>query len=374
MSKKGGRAKKAAGGGELSRFLESHLQAISDTFQMMAESAPGSLERTEWYEVVKLGDQVSRQATVAGMLWSGDLPDVETLKENIVAYFNILQGFLLVCHGSMVGAGPTLHKSICGSAKNVVDSSFSLFKHAVSAYESRSPDRNTTIPQVTGTVWEACAALKKVPTSNCIAIGRAMTKIGVYLKDVLREMNELPIGDSGHSTDEKSSNAVVDTASCSDREEISDLDLDDDGDDDFTEEEVAVAKLVITVTSDSLVVVKEAIRFITGLLKSSGNKDVANEDKVEPMEKLLSHCKEIADQVNDLGASVYPPQDSSEMKLAIKRLYNGINGMRKEIGNLGGSPESTFAALEGFEKCLGSLQAKLADDVVNEMENLNISH
>jgi len=68
-----------------------------------------------------------------------------------------------------------------------------------------------------------------------------MTKIGVYLKDVLREMNELPIGDSGNSTAEKSSNCVVDTASCSDRDEISDLDLDDDGDDDFTEEEVAVA-------------------------------------------------------------------------------------------------------------------------------------
>lgn len=343
----------------------------------MAESAPAALERTEWSEVVKLGDQVSRQATVAGMLWSGDLPDVETLKENIVAYFNILQGFLLVCHGSMVGAGPTLHKSIFGSAKDVVDSSFSLFKHAVSAYESRSPDRNTTIPQVTGTVWEACAALKKVPASNCIAIGRAMTRIGVCLKDVLREMNELPIGDSGVSTAEKSSNGVVDTASCSDRDERSDLDLDDDDDDDeFTEEEVAVAKLVINVVSDSLVVVKEAIRFITGLLRSSGNKDKdgANEDKVEPMEKLLSHCKEIADQVNDLGASVYPPQDTSEMELAIKRLYNGINGMHKEIGNLGGAPESTFAALEGFEKCLGSLRARLADDVVNEMEGLNISH
>lgn len=376
MSKKVGRAKKAAGGGELSRFLESHLQTISDTFQMMAESAPAALERTEWSEVVKLGDQVSRQATVAGMLWSGDLPDVETLKENIVAYFNILQGFLLVCHGSMVGAGPTLHKSIFGSAKDVVDSSFSLFKHAVSAYESRSPDRNTTIPQVTGTVWEACAALKKVPASNCIAIGRAMTRIGVCLKDVLREMNELPIGDSGVSTAEKSSNGVVDTTSCSDRDERSDLDLDDDDDDEFTEEEVAVAKLVINVVSDSLVVVKEAIRFITGLLRSSGNKDKdgANEDRVEPMEKLLSHCKEIADQVNDLGASVYPPQDTSEMELAIKRLYNGINGMHKEIGNLGGAPESTFAALEGFEKCLGSLRARLADDVVNEMEGLNISH
>lgn len=31
---------------------------------MMAEAVPGSLERTEWSEVVKFGDQVSRQATV----------------------------------------------------------------------------------------------------------------------------------------------------------------------------------------------------------------------------------------------------------------------------------------------------------------------
>lgn len=98
MSKKGGRARKAAGGGELSRFLDSHLQTIADTYQvrpnlpwsrassdptrkprraahtldagslfalqMMAEAVPGSLERTEWSDVIKLGDQVSRQATV----------------------------------------------------------------------------------------------------------------------------------------------------------------------------------------------------------------------------------------------------------------------------------------------------------------------
>ena len=71
---------------------------------------------------------------VAGMVWSGDLPGVEALKENIAAYFNVLQGFLLACHGSTVGAGPTLHKYITISAKGVVDSSFSLFKLAVSAY------------------------------------------------------------------------------------------------------------------------------------------------------------------------------------------------------------------------------------------------
>ncbi|KQK04989.1 uncharacterized protein LOC100833175 [Brachypodium distachyon] len=368
MSKKGGRKKTAAAGAgdELSRFLQPHLQTISDTLQLMADAAPSGLERTEWSEVVQLGDLVYRQATVAGMVWSGDLPDVETLKENIVAYFNVLQGFLLACHGSTVGAGPTLHKYISSFAKSVVDSSISLFKLAVSAYESGKPDRKTIIPPVTGTVWEACLALKKVPTTNCTAIGRAMTQICLCLKDILREMKELPIGDSGDITAEKSSNGDVDISSDKD-ESSSDLEVDDE----FSEEEIAIAKMITAVTSDSLVVVKEAIRFITSLLKSSGNQRDASEDKVESMENLLSCCREIAEQINDLGASVYT-QETSEMKSAIKGLYNGINGMRKEIGDLGGSPENIFAAFGGFEKSLGALEEKIDEDVVNEMENLTI--
>uniref|UniRef100_A0ACD5TE27 Uncharacterized protein n=1 Tax=Avena sativa TaxID=4498 RepID=A0ACD5TE27_AVESA len=363
MSKKGG--KKAAGDGDLSRFLQSHLQTITDTLQMMAEAAPAGLERTEWSEVVTLGDVVSRQATVAGMVWCGDLPGVETLKENIAAYFNVLQGFLLACHGSTVGAGPTLHKYITNSAKGVADSSFSLFKLAVSAYESGNPDRKTIIPPVTGTVWEACLALKKVPTTNCIAIGRAMTQICVCLKDVLREMKELPIGDD---PPEKSSSGEVDMAVSDNDESSSDIEVDDD----FTEEEIAIARLIIAVTSDSLVAVKETVRFITSLLKSSGNQRGANEDKVESMENLLGCCNDIADQVNELGACVYA-QDPSEMKSAIKRLYNGINGMCKEIGDLGGSPENAFAAFGGFEKSLGALEEEIAKDVANEMKNLAIS-
>jgi cyclin-D1-binding protein 1 len=47
-----------------------------------------------------------------------------------------------------------------------------------------------------------------------------MTKIGMYLKDVLREMNELSIGDSGDNN--KSFGGGVDV-SCSDRDEISDI-------------------------------------------------------------------------------------------------------------------------------------------------------
>ncbi|KAG8086363.1 hypothetical protein GUJ93_ZPchr0010g8722 [Zizania palustris] len=335
-------SKKPAGGGELSRFLQSHVKTINETLQIMAEAAPGGLERTEWSEVVKLGDQLSRQATVAGMVWSGDLPGVETLKENIKAYFNILQGFLFGCHGSTVGAGPTLHKSICSSAKNVVDSSFSLFNQAVSAYESRSPDRKTTIPQVTGAVWEACLALNK--NYQLVILGIALPK---NLPTELWRLRVALIEMNCH---------VI-------------LRLDED----FTEEEVAVAKLIITLASDALVVVKEAIRFITCLLKSSGNRSGSNEDKVDAMEELLIICREAADQINDIGASVYPPQELSQMLSSLKRLHDGTNAMRREIGNLGGSPESVFLALERFEKSLGALEADITDDVVNEMENLTIS-
>jgi hypothetical protein len=40
MSKKGG--KKAAGGGELSRFLQPHLQTITDTLQVCPRRIPES--------------------------------------------------------------------------------------------------------------------------------------------------------------------------------------------------------------------------------------------------------------------------------------------------------------------------------------------
>lgn len=49
------------------------------------------------------------------------------------AYCNLLHGFLLLCHGSTVGAGPTLHASIRASAKQVTNCSLSLLKEAVSS-------------------------------------------------------------------------------------------------------------------------------------------------------------------------------------------------------------------------------------------------
>ena len=75
---------------------------------------------------------------VAGMLWTGETPEVRALEENMAAYFNTLQGFLLLSHGSTVGAGPTLYSCMHASVKQIVDFSFKLFMESVSSYGNLS--------------------------------------------------------------------------------------------------------------------------------------------------------------------------------------------------------------------------------------------
>lgn len=68
------------------------------------------------------------------MLWNGNSPEAKEVEENIASYFNVLQGFLLLSHGSTIGAGPTLSSTIHDSVKQVVDCSFRLMKESVSLY------------------------------------------------------------------------------------------------------------------------------------------------------------------------------------------------------------------------------------------------
>ena len=69
-----------------------------------------------------------------GLLWNGERPDARAIEDTMASYFNNLQGFLLLSHGSTVGAGPTLSSSIQASVRAVVDSSFMLMKESVSLY------------------------------------------------------------------------------------------------------------------------------------------------------------------------------------------------------------------------------------------------
>lgn len=351
-TKKGGRR-------ALSRLLDSHIKNLEETFQMLVTPAESSLEKVEWDQVTKLGDEISKQATATGMLWNGEARELKELEESLGAYFNLLHGFLLSCHGSTVCSGPTLHAYIHTSAKQIMDSSLSLLREAVSSYGSTPhSSKILTIPQLVGSVWEACTALKKTPTTNCNAVGRAITQVAVSVKDVLREMRELkPAAIAASSTSEPDANP----------DDFNNESSDDDLGDDLSPEEMMVAQLILDVTSNSLEALKEVIRFVSCLIKSS---KLDSKDFIESLERLLSYCREIGSEVNDLGACVYPPQEISGMTAAAKKISQGVGEILKEVESMGSSKEKLFMALELLESSLGRLESGLAGNAVPEMDKL----
>ncbi|XP_042036251.1 uncharacterized protein LOC121782459 [Salvia splendens] len=360
---------------QLDRVLSEHLNTARETFQMLDQTPASSLEKVSWKEVIQIGEQVSKQATMVGMLYTGETPEIKVLEENMAAYFNTLQGILLLSHGSSVGAGPTLLSCIHGSVKQVVDSSFMLLQGAVSSYGSSSnKTQKLTIPQLVGAVWNACSALKKTPVTNVTAIGRAMKQAAVSMKDVLREMKEL----------KPASSDSADKASIHDSTEAEGKSISDGDDDSFDEElgndlspeEMKIVHLTTSIVSETLAVVKELIRYITGLLLQESEGDGAI--SVDSLEKLLKLCQETGVQIDELGACLYPPQEISAIKVALEMISSFSNETETELRNLNGFTEDFGKACTSLRSSLRLLETELGcsnvGDLVPKLENLVVSN
>ncbi|KAL8137547.1 hypothetical protein V2J09_003548 [Rumex salicifolius] len=363
----------------LNMALISHLSNIHETLQALdrtpASSSPSHV-KSSWDEAVKMGEQVSKHATMAGMLWSGNKPEVKVLEQNMQAYFNMLQGLVLQSHSSSAGAGQTLLSSINVSIKQVVDCSFMLWKESVSTYASSDKGKIAKIPQLVGTVWEACSALKKTPSSNITAIGRAMTQVAVSMKDVLREMQEL----KPSSTDEPDESSSSTANQTKDDSNNGGIDVDDLGND-LSPEEMKIAQTATRVISDALTTVKELIRSITGLLKRE-NMNETN-DGVESLERLLKLCQDIGVQIDELGASLYPPQELASISSISDVVTAKVDEMLKELDVINGTTVAFSEACSNLKDALAQLKSEVdvnddeqesidAVKLVPQMKNLNV--
>ncbi|KAJ8548248.1 hypothetical protein K7X08_030717 [Anisodus acutangulus] len=350
---------------QLNKVLNEHLNTIHETLQVLNQTPSSSLEKVRWKEVIQMGEQLYKQATTVGILWTGETPEVKALEENMASYFNMLQGLLLLSHSSTDGAGPTLSSCIHASIKQVVDSSFMLMKESVSSYGSDNKKQKLSIPQLVGTVWEACSALKKTPATNITAIGRAMTQLAVSMKDVLREMNELKPGDES---------SVQDSAEGESKSQDSDDSFAGDLGNDLSPEEMKIARLTTDVVSATLVVIKELIRSITSLLKQESSADTAT--FVASLERLLKLSQEIGLQIDELGASLYPPQEISALKAAIEKISCTTDEIQAELEKLEGCSEDFVKACTSLRSSLKQLEAELdqsdATDTIPKIENLTI--
>ncbi|KAI4340987.1 hypothetical protein MLD38_025770 [Melastoma candidum] len=354
----------------LRRVFDFHLQNIGDTFQMVNQApGPSFSDRVGWEEVVKMGDRVSRQATVVGMLWVERIPDAKEIEASMTSYFNELQGFLLAYHGTMVGAGPTLLSTMQESVKRVVDSSFRLMNDSVQSC-GRSDGKAKELSVFVGTVWEACSSLKKTPATNITAIGRALTQIAVTMKDVLREMKELKPACLDQANETSDGNSTGHEAEVHDED-----DNENEGDDignDLSPEEMAVAKAAIDVVSEMLLVIKELIRSITGFIKTENSS--RDGEFLMSLEKLLKLCREIGLQIDELGACLYPPQEVPAILAASGKMSSATHDLEIELGRIEGTSTDFLdhcghlrSKLKVLEYTLGCCQ------VEQQLQNVSLS-
>ncbi|KAF8394010.1 hypothetical protein HHK36_020212 [Tetracentron sinense] len=200
---------------------------------------------------------------------------------------------------------------------------------------SGNADRKLSIPQLAGAVWDVCVSLKKTPTTNYTAIGRAITQVAVSVKDVLREMKELKPGSTDPTV------KIPNEAAAEEASEPRDIDSSSEGDlgNDLLPEEMKIAH-----------------------------------QSVDSLERLLKLCQGIGVQVDELGACLYPPQEVSAMKNAAEKISTVSDEMQAEVRSLEGSSEAFSQACEGLESSVRQLLSELGcsdtTNLIPKMQNL----
>lgn len=194
------------------------------------------------------------------------------------------------------------------------------------------------------------------------------------MKDVLREMKELKPSCS-EEDNQRSSGGV--SGDGDEEEEEEDDDNDDEGDigNDLSPEEMKIAESAIEVVSNSLLVIKELIRAITGLLKIE--KSDTSGTFVDSLEKLLKSSQVIGSEIDELGACLYPPQEVPAIETTLKKISGSLHAIESEVEDLKGSSDTFVQAcstLSGSIKQLESvLSCSTVDDLEKQLESTSLS-
>ncbi|XP_024538630.1 cyclin-D1-binding protein 1 homolog [Selaginella moellendorffii] len=343
---KQGRGKSGSDGGLLGA-VRIHAVALRSTLEMLNEPAPSACERVPWSDVKKAAEAVSKEATTTGMLWSGT-PSAQEAADKVESYINTLQGFLLLCHGSTVGAGPTLLSTVQAVAKGALESSLSLLESALSLGSQAA--RLEALPPLTGCVWEACELVLKAPSDNRTAVGRAIVQVGTSIKDVVREMNEIELERAEGTIDDDDGDGGGSGSHCSSEVDPETLSFDAK----FSPGEMDVASAVKDVISAVLVVVRQLLYVVTKA------QDTSAPGKLESLEKILEQARSIGVDVDELGASVYPPQEIQEIRARSRGIESSIQMVLAEVIALHGSvPDDLAVACDKSQESHLGLHARL---------------
>lgn len=402
----------------LSRTLQRVTTSLNESFALLNDPAPAGSEKGDWSEVKKAADLVSKHSTTIGLLWTQPSPKVDEADEAMKTFADSMQGLILLCHGYTVGAGPTLALTVRNAVKGVIGAGLSLLTSAVSfsVKGSSREEREGALPALVGCVWDSCNVIKKTPYTNRAAIGRSLAQVATSVKDVLREIGEMRVGEKqadqvddgcgcGHAHEENvtppsgshdhshshshGSHSHSHDGPCGHNHSHSHSHSHDhnhgacghnhahqhvhdhsghencghdheDGassieslefNDELSQEELEVADATKGVVNSILAFIKE-------LLYVAADPQQGNDESATLyLEKVLQQCKSLGVEVDEFGASLYPPQEINQLRDRVTKSDAFVDGIKEEVKAAKGSvPEGLEVASEGVKGALAELK------------------
>lgn len=176
--------------------------------------------------------------------------------------------------------------------------------------EETKHSETDTLPQYAkaGAAFAFCKDIKKLPLTNTEAVGRKIVKLMTLVKDAKSEMDEL---EEETKAEDGKEEAVV---------EKDEDDFDDD--EPLTPEEFARAQPCKQLANLSLSLIKKSYAFLLKLKTTDADKE-----HVQWVESELRACTELSKGLDNLGGSLYPPQDPREIKKALAVMEDNLNDL-----------------------------------------------
>lgn len=378
------------------------------------------MTRSQWLEALS---GLSREVAKVAVFWSSKIKASEGMPLLQTFHDSVAQVVLLL-HGSTQGAGPSLLSSLRIPAMALVEESITFINGAVKMNSKGidSTERERKIPMWASRVLDACESLKKTPGSNQAAIGRNLAQLAVSVKDVVREISEMrgseeggergEGGDGGVGEDGREIDDSRDTDSGEEKQEremekgdrslvngngngkvekgkskVKEGNEDGDGKDeaeeqegeddeftfdfegDFSNEDLKVSKEATDVCVSVQRIFKETI-YVVALWKepnfrtNGGINDIRPKNGVESMEAILEICRNISREIDELGASLYPPQELEGLLERVKNVEKLLEKLEEGVlESLGDVPRKLLDAIKQFQ-----LSAKSFSAVVEEVK------
>lgn len=178
---------------------------------------------------------------------------------------------------------------------------------------------------------EACSSFKKVPATNLIAIGSAISQVAVIMKDVLNEMKKVK-------------------PACPSRESEA-------SGDDFCPEQIEVAKMVADIVSEAIMLII-VIRVITRTMEVEHPEE--NSGFVDSLEKLLKLCQRTGVQIEELGTCVYhPPLEIEKMIQTVKILGGNLDEVEAEVEHMNRSSNAFPGVCRKLRDAINLMEVEL---------------